>query len=172
MWAEEWYCSAKKMFTNSIVTVTSMSFLQVSVFSGRQLGDYFPNQVARIKILVAMAPKLVPAWRVEFGELGLAEWLEHLPATHICGSGLSSGIDLVWGGWVCGWLPFLVIEVFLWVYPQQVVPSPEKLTNPCSNLMWKVSSSSWEYFEADRFIKSGDVISILFKLIMWDSFFC
>ena len=26
-----------------------MSFLQVSVFSSRQLGDYFPNQVARTK---------------------------------------------------------------------------------------------------------------------------
>ena len=44
--------------------VTSMSFLQVSVFSGCQLGDYFPNQVARTKILVAMAPKVVAAWRV------------------------------------------------------------------------------------------------------------
>ena len=98
MWAEECYCSAKTMFPNSIVTVTSMSFLQVSVFSGRQLGDYFPNQVARIKILVAMVPKMVAAWRVEFGELGMAQWLEHLLATHICGSGLSSGIDLVWGG--------------------------------------------------------------------------
>ena len=59
------------LFPNSIVTVTSMSFLQVSVFFGRQLGDYFPNQVARIKILVAMAPKMVAAWRVEFGELGM-----------------------------------------------------------------------------------------------------
>ena len=44
--------------------VTSMSLLQVSVFSGRQLGDYFPNQVTRTKILVAMAPKVVAAWRV------------------------------------------------------------------------------------------------------------
>ena len=43
---------------------TSMSFLQVSVFSGSQLGDYFPNQVARTKILVAMAPNVVAAWRV------------------------------------------------------------------------------------------------------------
>ena len=41
-----------------------MSFLQVSVFPGRQLGDYFPNHVARTKILVAMAPKVVAAWRV------------------------------------------------------------------------------------------------------------
>ena len=37
---------------------------QVSVFSGRQLGDYFPNQVTSTKILVAMAPKAVAAWRV------------------------------------------------------------------------------------------------------------
>ena len=36
-----------------------MSFLQVAVFSGRQLGDYFLNQVARTKILVVMAPKVV-----------------------------------------------------------------------------------------------------------------
>ena len=44
--------------------VTSTSFLQVSVFSGCQLGDYFLNQVARTKILVATAPKVVAAWRV------------------------------------------------------------------------------------------------------------
>ena len=41
-----------------------MLFPQVSVFSGRQLGDYFPNQVARTKILVTIAPKVVAAWRV------------------------------------------------------------------------------------------------------------
>ena len=41
-----------------------MSFLQVSVFSGHQLGDYFLNQVARTKIIVVMAPKVVTAWRV------------------------------------------------------------------------------------------------------------
>ena len=44
--------------------VTSMSFLQVSVFSGCQLGDYFPTQVASTKILVAMVPKVVTAWRI------------------------------------------------------------------------------------------------------------
>ena len=44
--------------------VTSMSFLQVTVFSGRQLGNYFPNQVASTKILVTMVPKVVTAWRV------------------------------------------------------------------------------------------------------------
>ena len=44
--------------------VTSMSFLQVSAFSGRQLGGYFPNQVASTKLLVAMMPKVVAAWRV------------------------------------------------------------------------------------------------------------
>ena len=41
-----------------------MSFLQVAVFCGRELGDYFPNQVASTKILVAIAPKVVAAWRV------------------------------------------------------------------------------------------------------------
>ena len=41
------------------------SFLQVSIFCGRQLGDYFPSQVASTKILVAMAPKVVAAWRVD-----------------------------------------------------------------------------------------------------------
>ena len=41
-----------------------MSFLQVSVFSGSQLGDYFLNQVARTKILVTMAPKVVATWGV------------------------------------------------------------------------------------------------------------
>ena len=46
--------------------VTSMSFLQESVFSGRQLGNYFQNQVANSKILVAMAPKVVAAWRVAY----------------------------------------------------------------------------------------------------------
>ena len=45
--------------------VTSMSFLQVSVFSGHQLGDYFPNQVAGTKMLVIMAPKVIAAWRVD-----------------------------------------------------------------------------------------------------------
>ena len=44
--------------------VTSMSFLQVSVFSGRYLGGYFQNQVANTKLLVAMAPKVVASWRV------------------------------------------------------------------------------------------------------------
>ena len=43
----------------------SYSFLQVSISCGRQLGDYFPNQVASTKILVAMVPKVVAAWRVE-----------------------------------------------------------------------------------------------------------
>ena len=43
---------------------TSMSLLQVSVFSGRQLGDYFPNQVASTTLLVAMVPKVVAARRV------------------------------------------------------------------------------------------------------------
>ena len=37
---------------------------QVSIFCGRQLGDNFPNEVASTKILVAMAPKVVAAWRV------------------------------------------------------------------------------------------------------------
>ena len=55
------------MVTYNLCRVTSMSFLQVSVFSGRQLGDYFQNQVASSKILVAMAPKVVAAWRVGLG---------------------------------------------------------------------------------------------------------
>ena len=46
-----------------------MSFLQVSVFSGRQLGDYFLNQVASTKSLVAMVPKVVTAWRVVVTEI-------------------------------------------------------------------------------------------------------
>ena len=39
------------------------SFLQVSLFCGRQLGDYFPNQVTGMN-QVAMAPKVVAAGRV------------------------------------------------------------------------------------------------------------
>ena len=38
------------------------SFLQVSIFCGRQPADYFPYQVAKTKILVAMAPKVIAAW--------------------------------------------------------------------------------------------------------------
>ena len=41
--------------------VTSMSFPLVSVFSGRQLGEYLLNQVTSTKILVAMAQKVVAA---------------------------------------------------------------------------------------------------------------
>ena len=41
-----------------------MSFPLVSVFSGRQLGKYLLNQVTSTKILVAMVPKVVAAWRV------------------------------------------------------------------------------------------------------------
>ena len=41
-----------------------MSFPLVSVFSGRQLGEYLLNQVTSTKILVAMAQKVVAAWRV------------------------------------------------------------------------------------------------------------
>ena len=48
------------------------SFLQVLIFCGRQLDDYFPNQVASAKIIVAMAPKVVAAWRVELGLLKVA----------------------------------------------------------------------------------------------------
>ena len=51
--------------------VTSMSFLQVSVFSGHQLGNYFLNQVASTKMLVTMAPKVVAAWRVGKNKTGL-----------------------------------------------------------------------------------------------------
>ena len=32
------------------------------------VGDYFPNRVASTKILVAMAPKVVAAWRVVSGK--------------------------------------------------------------------------------------------------------
>ena len=40
--------------------------LQVSISSGRLFCDYFANQVASMKILVAnLAPKVVVAWRVE-----------------------------------------------------------------------------------------------------------
>ena len=52
------------MVTYNPCWVTSMSFLKVSVFSGRQLGKYSPKQVARTKILVAMTSKVVAAWRV------------------------------------------------------------------------------------------------------------
>ena len=41
------------------------SFLQVPIFRGHLFCDYFANQVASTKILVAMAPKVVAAWRVE-----------------------------------------------------------------------------------------------------------
>ena len=53
--------------------VTSMLFPQVSVFSGRQLGEYLLNQVTSSKILVAMVPKVVAAWRVAV--LGPLTWL-------------------------------------------------------------------------------------------------
>ena len=53
--------------------VTSMLFPQVSVFSGRQLGKYLLNQVTSSKILVAMVPKVVGAWRVAV--LGPLTWL-------------------------------------------------------------------------------------------------
>ena len=33
-------------------------------FCGRQLGDYYLNQVTSTKILVAMEPKVVTAWRI------------------------------------------------------------------------------------------------------------
>ena len=49
--------------TTCVDSLVWFSFLQF--FSGRQLGDYFPNQVASSKILVAMAPKVVAASRVE-----------------------------------------------------------------------------------------------------------
>ena len=39
-------------------------FLQVSIFCGLLFGNYFVNQVTSTKILVAMVPKVVPAWRV------------------------------------------------------------------------------------------------------------
>ena len=39
-------------------------FLYEHILHGRQLGDYFPNQVASSKILGAMATKMVAAWRV------------------------------------------------------------------------------------------------------------
>ena len=42
------------------------SFHQVSIFCGRLFGNYFANQVARMKILVAMMPKVVAAWRVKY----------------------------------------------------------------------------------------------------------
>ena len=51
--------------------VTSKPFLQVSVFSGHQLGDYFLNQVASTKMLVTVAPKVVAAWRVGKNKAGL-----------------------------------------------------------------------------------------------------
>ena len=50
-----------------------MSFPLVSVFSGRQLGKYLLNQVTSTKILVAMVPKVVAAWRVAV--LGPLTWL-------------------------------------------------------------------------------------------------
>ena len=39
-------------------------FLYVRILHGRQLGDYFPNQVASSKILGAMATKMDATWRV------------------------------------------------------------------------------------------------------------
>ena len=55
--------------TIQTIDLISFSFLQASVFCGRQVGDYFLNQVASIKILVAVAPKVVAAWRVGPGVL-------------------------------------------------------------------------------------------------------
>ena len=40
------------------------SYPQVSIFCGRLFGDYFANQVASKQILVAVAPKMVVAWKV------------------------------------------------------------------------------------------------------------
>ena len=58
--------SAKRTLSFQYLQFRQLSFLfiQVSTLYGRQLGDYFPNQVASTEILVAMAPKLVAAWRV------------------------------------------------------------------------------------------------------------
>ena len=42
-------------------------------FSGCQVGDYLLNQVTSTKILVAMLPKVVEAWRVAV--LGPLTWL-------------------------------------------------------------------------------------------------
>ena len=42
-------------------------------FSGHQLGKYLLNQVTTTKILVAIAPKVVVAWRVAV--LGPLTWL-------------------------------------------------------------------------------------------------
>ena len=52
-----------------LVIIIIVLFPQVSIiikisFFGRLFGDYFANQVAKMKILVAMAPKVVTVWRV------------------------------------------------------------------------------------------------------------
>ena len=44
-------------------------FLYKPILHGRQLGDYFPNQVARSKILGSTATKMVATWRVAFDYL-------------------------------------------------------------------------------------------------------
>jgi len=71
----KWHLPYSQVYTVTYnpCRVTSMSFPQVSVFSGCQLGDYFLNQVASTKILFAMVPKVVAAWRVAV--LGPLIWL-------------------------------------------------------------------------------------------------
>ena len=55
-----------------------MSFLQVSVFSGHQLGDYFLNQVASTKMLVTMAPKWSQLGGLEKTKLALGVYIKRV----------------------------------------------------------------------------------------------
>ena len=56
------------------------SFVQVSIFYGRLFGEYFANQVASMKILIAMVPKVVAAWRVVCSQVAATDEL----TTGIC----------------------------------------------------------------------------------------
>ena len=67
-----WYISRGPYHFSTIQTINYLfRFFKYQFFCGRQLGDYFPNQVASTKILVSMAPKVVAAWRVGLVTTGL-----------------------------------------------------------------------------------------------------
>ena len=66
--------SARINVLNNSVEVITIFFLYEPILHGRQLGDYFPNQVASSKILGAMATKMVATWRVDYYNSAFSLW--------------------------------------------------------------------------------------------------
>ena len=54
-------------FRTILTTQYLFSFLHILIFCGRQLGDYFPNEVTSTKIWVTMIPKVVVALAPIYG---------------------------------------------------------------------------------------------------------